>query len=91
VTFHPELRARVHFVEHSLATDAAFAEVQLVSCRNVLIYFGQALRDRAVDLFHGALCPRGFLGLGARETLLVSAHVSRFVPVSEPARIYRRS
>lgn len=91
VTFHPELRARVHFVEHSLATDSAFAEVQLVSCRNVLIYFGQALRDRAVDLFHGALCPRGFLGLGARETLLVSAHASRFAPVSEPARLYRRS
>lgn len=91
MTFHPELRSRVHFAEHSLATDAAFAEVQLISCRNVLIYFGQALRDRVVDLFHGALCPCGFLGLGARETLLVSSHASRFATVDESARIYRRS
>lgn len=84
------LRARVTFAEHSLATDAAFAEVQLVSCRNVLIYFGAALRGRALGLFHDALCPGGLLGLGAQETLGPVGAAPRFVPFAEAARLYRR-
>ena len=44
-------------------------EVHLVSCRNVLIYFDRELQDRALDLFAGSLCRKGFLGLGAKETL----------------------
>lgn len=84
------LRARVTFSEHSLATDATFAEVQLVSCRNVLIYFGAALRARALDLFHDALCPGGLLGLGAQETLGPTSAATRFVPFAEAVRLYRR-
>jgi chemotaxis protein methyltransferase CheR len=91
LTFDRELRGHVTFVEHSLATDAVFAEVQLVSCRNVLIYFDRALRDRVLGTFLDALCPRGFLGLGAREHLLPSRHAAAFVAHVEGARIYRRS
>jgi chemotaxis protein methyltransferase CheR len=57
------------FADHSLATDSVFAETQLVSCRNVLIYFNRALQDRALGLFHESLCHRGFLGLGAKESI----------------------
>jgi chemotaxis protein methyltransferase CheR len=72
-----------------LATDAVFAEVQLVSCRNVLIYFDRELQDRAIGLLRGALCPRGFLGLGAKETLAFSNHGAAFDPFAAEERIYR--
>ena len=65
------------FSDHSLATDSVFAEVQLVSCRNVLIYFNRELQDRALGLFREALCRKGFLGLGAKESLRFSAHARR--------------
>lgn len=89
--FDPHLRARLVFSEHSLATDGAFAEVQAVSCRNVLIYFARELRDRAFAVFLDALCPRGFLGLGATESLELSRHGPRFRPFVGAERLYRRA
>ncbi len=63
-TIVPFLKQRILFCDHSLATDAAFAEMHLISCRNVLIYFDKALQDRVIGVFRESLCPRGFLGLG---------------------------
>ena len=88
--FDRTLRKNVVFADHSLATDAAFAEVQIVSCRNVLIYFERALQDRAVALFRDALCARGFLGLGAKETLRFSKHEAAFDVFAPEERWYRR-
>ncbi|HEX3139452.1 MAG TPA: CheR family methyltransferase, partial [Rhizobacter sp.] len=64
--FDKTLRKNIVFSDHSLATDSVFAEVQLVSCRNVLIYFNRDLQDRAIGLFRDALCRKGFLGIGAK-------------------------
>ncbi|HET6150561.1 MAG TPA: protein-glutamate O-methyltransferase CheR [Polyangia bacterium] len=89
--FDKELRRRVVFSDHSLATDSAFAEVQLVSCRNVLIYFERPLQDRAVGLFRESLCHGGFLGLGSKESLLFSAHVGAFRELKAGARVYQRT
>lgn len=89
--FDPALRANVIFADHSLATDSVFAETQLVSCRNVLIYFNRRLQDRALGLFHDSLCHRGFLGLGSKESIDFSAYGERFDTVSRPDRIYRRA
>jgi chemotaxis protein methyltransferase CheR len=88
--FDRRLRDRITFADHSLATDAVFSETQLVSCRNVLIYFNRHLQDRALGLFHDSLSHRGFLGLGSKETLDFSAYAARFEPVSRPERLYRR-
>jgi chemotaxis protein methyltransferase CheR len=88
-TFIPMLRKHILFSDHSLATDAAFAEMQLVSCRNVLIYFDRELQARTVGLFRDSLCPRGFLGLGPKETLTFSDHVTFFEPLANDERIYR--
>ena len=88
--FDRSLRKNVVFADHSLATDTVFAEVQLVSCRNVLIYFERALQDRAIGLFGDALCRRGFLGLGAKETLRFSAHEGLFEPFAPKEKWYRR-
>src|SRR5450432_1940762 len=76
--FDRSLRKNVVFSDHSLATDSVFAEVQLVSCRNVLIYFDRSLQDRAIGLMKDALCRRGFLGLGSKESLMFSAHAAAF-------------
>jgi chemotaxis protein methyltransferase CheR len=88
--FDRGLRDSITFADHSLATDAVFSETQLVSCRNVLIYFNRKLQDRALGLFHESLAHRGFLGLGTKETLDFSAYADRFEPVSRPDRIYRK-
>jgi chemotaxis protein methyltransferase CheR len=84
------LRSAIVFSDHSLATDSAFAEVQLVSCRNVLIYFERDLQDRAVGVLRDSLCRKGFLGLGLKETLRFTSHASAFAEHLPAVRIYQR-
>jgi len=84
------LRKAIVFADHSLATDSAFAEVQLVSCRNVLIYFERELQDRALGVLRDALCHRGFLGLGSKETVRFSRLGSSFTEFFPDAKIYQR-
>lgn len=78
------------FADHSLATDSVFAETQLVSCRNVLIYFNRELQDRALGLFHESLSHRGFLGLGSKESIDFSGYSDRFDTHARAERIYRK-
>ena len=78
------------FSDHSLATDSVFAEVHLVSCRNVLIYFERDLQNRALGLFHEALVYRGFMGLGSRESIRFSAQAENFDDFVPQDRIYRK-
>ncbi len=89
--FDSSLRDNVTFADHSLATDSVFSETQLVSCRNVLIYFNKKLQDRAFGLFHDSLCHRGFLVLGSKETLDFSAYTDKFEALAKPERIYRKT
>lgn len=91
VVFHKSLREHLVFSDHSLATDSVFSEVQLVSCRNVLIYFQRDLQDRALGLFRDALCHRGFLGLGSKESLRFSSHTLDFNDFVPEHRIYRKA
>ncbi|HEY1082550.1 MAG TPA: CheR family methyltransferase [Prosthecobacter sp.] len=88
--FDKSLRKRVVFSDHSLVSDAVFAEAQLVCCRNVLIYFNRSLQDRAVGLFKDSLVRRGFLGLGAKESLHFSAHGGDFTEFARNERIYQK-
>lgn len=90
VLLDKSLKDRIVFSDHSLSTDSVFAEVQLVSCRNVLIYFNRALQDRAFGLFTEALCRNGFLGLGARETIRFSASAGDYIEVAARERIYQK-
>jgi chemotaxis protein methyltransferase CheR len=88
--FDRGLRDMIVFADHSLATDTVFAEVQAVSCRNVLIYFDRTLQDRALGLFRDALVRRGFLGLGPKESIQFSPLGAWFEPVSSVDRWYRK-
>jgi chemotaxis protein methyltransferase CheR len=89
-TFDRTLRDRVVFSDHSLVTDAVFAEVHMVSCRNVMIYFDRPLQDRAIGLFRDSLARKGFLGLGAKESLRFSAHGPAFSDFVREEKIYQK-
>jgi chemotaxis protein methyltransferase CheR len=88
--FDRALKKRMVFSDHSLATDSAFAEVQLASCRNVLIYFERDLQDRAVGVLRESICRKGFLGLGLKESLRFTRHAPTFVEIAQEARIFQK-
>jgi chemotaxis protein methyltransferase CheR len=87
--FDKSLRNRTVFSAHSLVSDSVFAEIHLISCRNVLIYFDRHLQDRAIDLFYDSLVRGGFLGLGSKESVRFSRRADCFVDFSQKQRIYR--
>jgi chemotaxis protein methyltransferase CheR len=89
-SFDRSLRDQVVFSDHSLVTDAVFGEMHLVSCRNVLIYFNRPLQDRALGLFKDSLTRKGFLGLGAKESLRFSNHAGAFKDFVREEKIYQR-
>lgn len=88
--FDRTLREHVLFSDHSLVSDSVFGEMQFVSCRNVLIYFNRELQDRAFCLFKESLVRKGFLGLGARESIRFSKYSSYFSAFSLAERIYQK-
>lgn len=69
VRFDKALRENIVFSEHNLVTDDVFSEMNLILCRNVLIYFKRDLQDRVLDLFSRSLIYKGFLCLGTKETV----------------------
>ncbi len=88
--FDKTLRAQTVFSDHSLVSDTVFAEMHLISCRNVLIYFDQTLQNRVFGLFNDSLVRRGFLGLGAKETLRFSDYMDSFTEWNREERIYQK-
>ena len=88
--FDKTLRRRAVFSDHSLVSDAVFGEMQLISCRNVLIYFDVEVQNRAIGLFKDSLVRKGFLGLGAKETLRFSEYADDFSEFVYDERIYQK-
>ena len=82
------LRETVLFAPHSLLKDPPFAHLDLVTCRNLLIYLQRGLQQRVLELFHYALEQGGVLFLGTSET--ADAGADLFQAASKEARIYRR-
>ena len=89
VIFDQALQRNVIFTNHNLVTDGVFAEMHLILCRNVLIYFDKALQNRVLTLFRDSLCHNGFLALGAKESLLVSSVRDQFVESERNEKIYQ--
>ncbi len=85
-----EIREMCTFSEHSLIRDPPFSSLDLISCRNVLIYLGADLQKNLLPLFHYALRPGGFLLLGPSESL--AAHPELFTTVDKKKnRLFRRN
>lgn len=83
------LRRNVTFLNHNLVTDEVFCEAHLILCRNVLIYFSNALQDRTLGLFRDSLVRGGFLCLGTRENIDFSPAASCFTHIDGALRIYQ--
>ena len=84
----PELRAMVVFAVQDVLADPPFSRLDLVSCRNLLIYLRPDAQEKVVSMFHFALRERGILLLGSAET--VGNVGDRFEVISKSARLYRR-
>jgi chemotaxis protein methyltransferase CheR len=85
-----DLKKNITFAEHNLVTDGSFGEMNLIICRNVLIYFNQSLQNRVDGLFLESLVKGGYLCLGSKETLAYSNVVAKFEPISEEFKVYRK-
>lgn len=88
--FKDFLKEHITFSYHNLVTDGVFGEMNLICCRNVLIYFDRSLQDRALTLFDNSLRHGGFLCLGARETLNFTSVKKQFAKVADSQKIYRK-
>jgi chemotaxis protein methyltransferase CheR len=84
------LKANITFAHHNLVTDSVFSEVQVVFCRNVLIYFDRSLQDRVLTTLANSLSRGGFLCLGSKETLEFSSVSDQFKPANFDQRIYQK-
>lgn len=89
-TIHTELRQNTLFSIHNLISDTVFNEFQIISCRNVFIYFEPELQEKILNLFYKSLCPLGFLCLGSKETIRSDYFRARFKTVSSKENIYQK-
>lgn len=88
--FKDSLKERITFSYHNLVTDGVFGEMNMIWCRNVLIYFDKTLQDRVLSKFAESLRHGGFLCLGNKESLNFTAVEPSFTSVNKKQRIYRK-
>jgi len=90
VTFSSKLKEKITFAHHNLMKDGVFAEMHLILCRNVLIYFDQTLQNKVLEVISDSLIHRGFLMLGDRESIEFSSVAKQFEQTYTKMRIYRK-
>lgn len=83
-----EIREMVLFAEHNLIADPPFSRLDLISCRNLLIYLNRDVQEKAFELFHYALSPDGFLFLGSSES--ANAMPQLFATLEKKHHLFRR-
>ena len=83
----PDVRDMVLFAVHDVLADAPFSRMDLISCRNLLIYFGRKAQEKALGVFHFALKPEGTLFLGGSES---PDGVEMFAALDKKHRLYSR-
>jgi two-component system, chemotaxis family, CheB/CheR fusion protein len=84
-----EIRQTILFAQHDVTLDPPFTRLDILSCRNLMIYFNAALQQRVLPLYHYVLRPGGVLMLGGSET--VGRSLSLFTPLDSKSRVYLRS
>jgi chemotaxis protein methyltransferase CheR len=89
-SIHNELKQNTLFSVHNLISDTVFNEFQMISCRNVFIYFETYLQERILDLFYKSLCPLGYLCLGSKETIRSDSFKSKFKVINQKENIYQK-
>lgn len=84
------LKKNITFSDHNLVTDGVFGEMNMILCRNVLIYFSRELQNRVFRLFKESLRNGGFLCIGTKESIRFSNISDYFEDVSKKEKIYRK-
>lgn len=85
------IRARIEFARHNIVADDVFMEAQFIVCRNVMIYFGEALQERGLDLFRRSLQRGGYLLLGKAESFPdAQEKLGSFRTLHDIFRIYQK-
>jgi two-component system, chemotaxis family, CheB/CheR fusion protein len=82
------IRDQMLFAQHDVILDPPFTKLDLIACRNLLIYFDPKLQRRLLPLFHYSLCPGGLLLLGSSESVGRLGHL--FTPLQSKLRLFRR-
>jgi chemotaxis protein methyltransferase CheR len=85
-----DLRQNTLFSVHNLLVDTIFNEFQLISCRNVFIYFEASLQEKILNLFYNSLSPSGFLCLGTKETIRFPEMKNKFRVINSKMNIYQK-
>ena len=88
--FRSSLKENIVFSAHNLVTDASFNEFNVILCRNVLIYFNQALQERVHKLLYESLCMFGVLGVGHKESLKLTPYEKHYEELENREKLYRR-
>lgn len=88
---HERFRRKIVFAHHNLVSDGVFCEVQLILCRNVLIYFDNILQKHVLELFHESLSRGGMLCLGTRESIRTVASEHLFTVMDREAMIFHKT
>ena len=88
--FARSLVEHVVFAQHNLASDAAFNEFHVVTCRNVMIYFDKPLQEPVHRLFYESLARFGILALGQKETIKFSPHEDAYEELDAAEKLYRK-
>jgi chemotaxis protein methyltransferase CheR len=84
------LKKNIVFSQHNLVTDGAFGEMNMIVCRNVIIYFNRDLQNRVLRLFHDSLGRKGLLCLGSKETTKYLELKNAFEEIDGKEKIFRR-
>ncbi len=88
--FDSSLQENIVFANHNIVTDSVFGEMNLILCRNVLIYFDSKLQNRVLQLFFDSLRPNGFLCLGSKETIDFSVVKEHFIHLTKRQKIFQK-
>jgi two-component system CheB/CheR fusion protein len=84
-----EIRENVVFAKHNIIMHPPFTKIDILSCRNLLIYMDTELQKKLLGLFHYSINPEGIMLLGSSETLRTQSHL--FTPVDAKLKIFKRS
>ncbi len=90
VIFNNDLKKNIVFAEHNLVNDSAFAEIHLLMCRNVLIYFNKDLQNQVIKLFTSSILQGGYLCLGTKETIQFTDCVQHYETIFDNEKIFKK-
>lgn len=90
VEINPELRQNITFATHNLVSNSKFETFNMISCRNVLIYFNKELQDEVINLFTDSLVNGGYMVLGMKESLLFSGKKELYKTIDGDRKIFQK-